>query len=138
MKKRKVAPGQYFVCHDSKMFEVFKDEKPGYLSYWALYRGVDRKDFLIKKKTLKECLEFIEHGYTPKNMVKIEQIPKQQIDKKYRSKRTGNIWSIDDIIYSTADGKWKIEASWYNDSIDSGNNTFNTDEFEIIFEEIEE
>jgi len=138
MKKRKVGPSQYFVCHDSKMFEVYKDEKPGYWCYWALYRGVDRKEFLIKKKTLKECLEFIEYGYTPKNMVKIEQIPRQQIDKKYRSKRTGNIWSIDDIIYSTADGKWKIEASWYNDSIDSGNNTFTSDEFEIVFEEIEE
>lgn len=138
MKKKKIAAGQYFVCHNSKIFEVYKDEKPGYWCYWAVYRGIDREKFLIKKKTLKEALEFIEHGYTPKNLTAIDKLPKQEIDKNYRSKRTGNIWSIDDIIYSTADGKWKIEASWYNDSIDSGKNTFTADEFEIMFEEIKE
>ena len=137
MKKRKVGPSQYFVCYNNKLYEVYKRTLPDGKIDWCTYRGVDRKEFMICKKTLKECLEFIELNYTPMNLLNVKQIPKQHIDQKYRNKRSGKIWSIDDIIYSTADGRWKIDAYYYVNSFDEGRYTFDVDDFEMIFEEVE-
>mgnify|MGYP003312626098 CR=1 FL=1 len=40
------------------------------------------------------------------------------------------------VVYSTDKGKWSIIGSYYNDSIDSGWNSFDADEWEDDFKEV--
>ena len=135
MKVTKVQKGDYIITDNTSVYEVYQSSVS---KKWFLYKGVRRarSEFLTAKKTMAECKKFIQLGYTEGDYTEIQNIPSQHIDQKYKSKRTGNIWSVDDIIYSTSKGKWIIKASYYNDSIDEGWNYFDCDEWEDCFDEL--
>lgn len=134
MKLTRVEKGDYIIHFQDKLYEAVKGFK-----CWTLYKGVNRgrPNILVAKRTLRECKEFVKVGYTPGNYSAISTPPMEQIDKKYKSKRTGSIWRIDDVVYSTARGRWIIDSSFYNNSIDEGRCHFDIDEWEENFEEVQ-
>lgn len=133
MKQTKVKKGNYIIFYQGETYEAIKSEES---KHWRLYKGVQKKQFLVYKPTLHECKQFIKLGYTPKNWSGFSSIPSTEIDKKYKRISTGTIWTVSDVVYSTDKGKWSIIGSYYNDSIDSGWNSFDADEWEDDFEEM--
>lgn len=123
----KIEAGEYRVEKDNIQYLVSKDS---YTGGWSIYSN---GKCITYKDTKKECLDFIDTGYTVKILDSISKVPSVEIDTHFRVK--GNhyndrLWEVDDVIYSSKKGKWVIKASYYNDSIDSDRYSWDYDEFE--------
>lgn len=125
MQITKIEAGEYLVVKDEVEYFVSKDS---YTGGWSIYYN---KKCISYKNTKKECLDFIDKGYTVKILDSISKVPDVEIDSHFIKKGDVNtIWTIKDIVYSTKLGKWRIKGSYYNDSIDSGSYDWSYDDFE--------
>ena len=119
--------GEYEVINGVDCYRVSKDSFTG---TWSIYcNGA----YLISKKTKKDCLDFIEKGYSVKILDKISIVPAVELDTHFIVKTPKNknrIWTINDIVYSAKTGKWRIEGSYYNNSIDEGSYSWDYEDFE--------
>lgn len=118
--------GEYAVTKGSDVYRVSKDSVAG---KWYVFCN---KEYIISRKTKKECLDFIEQGNTVNIMGKISVVPNIGIDTYFLVKtpaNKGRLWSVDDIVYSVNSGNWKIRGSYYNNSIDEGSYTWDYADF---------
>lgn len=133
----KIEAGEYKVLKDDVEYRISKDSYGG---GWNIYNGPTYKDYVAYKNTKKECLDFIEHGCSVKILDKITMVPDVGIDTHFRVKGkyySDRRWTVDDVVYSTARGKWSIVGHYYNDSIDSDRNSWDEDEFETECERVD-
>lgn len=131
MEIKKIEAGCYEVVSDyGKTYQVIKDS---FVGGWGVFNGPTYSDLMITKDTKKECLDFIENNCSYKDLSRISNVP--DVEPKDKFKYNDDEWTVDDVIYSTAKGKWIIKAHYYNCSIDSGSNYFDEDEYEDIIQE---
>lgn len=118
--------GEYEVTKGLDKYLVSKDSFTGDWNICA------EGQYLVSRKTKKDCLDFIDKGYSVKILDKISIIPNIEIDTQFIVKTPKNknrMWVVEDIIYSSKTGKWKIEGSYYNNSIDEGHYTWDYEDF---------
>ena len=122
---KKIEAGCYEIEKDGVSYKITKDS---FLGVWNIY--VNDK-YLMYKKTKKDCIDFVENGHSVQIFDNISIAPNVKLDTKFKQKDyPDRLWSIDDLVYSTAKGKWVVCAHYYNDSIDSSRNSWDYDDFE--------
>ena len=125
MQVTKIEAGEYQVLKDSVVYLVSKDS---YTGGWSVH--CDGK-YITYKNTKKECLDFIERGYTVKILDSISIVPPVELDTHFVEKSNrSRVWSVDDVIYSSKLGRWRVKGSYYKDSVDEGRYTWDYDDFE--------
>ena len=107
MQITKIEAGEYKVEKDNIEYLVSKDS---YTGDWNIYSN---KKYLISKDTKKECLDFIELGHSVKVLDSISIVPTIELDSHFIRKcdEGKTIWTVRDLTYSIARGKWSIEGS---------------------------
>jgi hypothetical protein len=135
MEINKIEAGCYEVkTNGGTIYKVIKDS---YLGGWGIFDNnqTTYNHLLITKNTKKECLDFIEGNF--KDLTHINDIPNIKINSHFRvmSDTTDTVWNINDILYSTAKGKWIVHSSYYNNSIDCGERDWDIDDFNDLCEE---
>ena len=124
MQITKIEAGEYKVEKDNIEYLISKDS---YTGDWNIYSN---KKYLMSKDTKKECLDFIELGHSVKILDSISVIPNIDLDSHFVRKCDKNtIWTVRDLTYSIAKGKWSIEGSYYKNPIDSGYRAWDEDNF---------
>lgn len=129
----KIEAGCYEVkiIEDNSTYMVIKDS---YLGGWGIFDNdqTTYSHLLVSKNTKKECIDFLEGNF--KDLSNINNVPNNiRVTSKFKvkgDKQRNTTWVIDDIVYSTSKGKWIVNASYYNDSIDCGNGVWDVDNFE--------
>ena len=134
MQVTKIEAGEYQVLKDSNVYLVSKDS---YTGGWSVH--CDGK-YITYKKTKKDCLDFIEKGYSVKILDSISIVPSVEIDTKFIQKGVKNerLWTVDDVVYSSAKGKWIIKGYYYNNSIDEGRYSWDAEDFDDECEVIQD
>lgn len=121
-----------------KNYQLVQSFSSGHCIYldreYERYIVYDKEDeFLHAFDTQHEANTYVLNGCSiPPDIKNLNAIPKVRI-ATYKRKGQRNYY-VDDVIYSTKEGKWIIKASWYNNSFDEGRVSFDEDEW---FEEEE-